>query len=582
MNKKYIGAFALAAMTLLSTGCSDFLDQDSRSNVSTDSFYKTSTGFESLTNSMYSSLRKIFSTTPNVFVGGTDLFGDGKSESIVYTYYTVNTDDGSILNFYTNCYKGIQLCNAVIYYSETTESGPKVAQFVAEARVIRAWYYFQLVQQFGGVPLSNDYYSGAVMEHPRASLQECYDFIISELEAAVNSSALLDYGAATSARANKRAANFLLAKAYLTRGWLNGQGDESIEASIAQSSDFANAEKYAKVAINGETPSLSIEDAFDIANESCGEFFWTVQYSYESVENPKSDGSAMMAQYGSYLGGAECPNNKSIDGSYSPLLWAHHQFDRGDGRYEQTFMLEFHGDGSTTALTSYFDYYNNPSSNICYYYAPWWATDEDIEAWKATKTESQLAGLKYISKTIADGGIAPSNGSPATYKDRRHMDLGVPCVRKFDDYTSTSIANRSTTCSMHDVSLCRLGEAYLIAAEAALQQGNAAGAATYINTLRKRPGTIKTGYEAAMTVNASDVNIDFILKERACELFGECVRWTDLKRTHKLIEYVKAHQEDDVNQSNLYGSDGSPRILRPYPQNALDLNNADVAQNPGW
>ena len=46
MNKKYIGAFALAAMTLLSTGCSDFLDQDSRSNVSTDSFYKTSTGFE--------------------------------------------------------------------------------------------------------------------------------------------------------------------------------------------------------------------------------------------------------------------------------------------------------------------------------------------------------------------------------------------------------------------------------------------------------------------------------------------------------------------------------------------------------
>jgi hypothetical protein len=50
MNKKYIGAFALAAMTLLSTGCSDFLDQDSRSNVSTDSFYKTSTGFESLTN----------------------------------------------------------------------------------------------------------------------------------------------------------------------------------------------------------------------------------------------------------------------------------------------------------------------------------------------------------------------------------------------------------------------------------------------------------------------------------------------------------------------------------------------------
>lgn len=242
-------------------------------------------------------------------------------------------------------------------------------------------------------------------------------------------------------------------------------------------------------------------------------------------------------------------------------------------------MLEFHGDGSTTAKTSYFDYYNDPESNICYYYAPWWATSDDTIAWKASKG-NQIAKLRYISMTIADGGIAPSNGSPATYKDRRHMDLGVPAIKKFDDYSATSIANRNTTCSMHDVPLCRLGEAYLIAAEAALMQSNASGAAAYINTLRKRPGTVKAGYEEAMTV--SNVNIDVILKERACELMGECVRWTDLKRTHNILSYVKAHQEDAIVESNLTGKDGKPRILRPYPQDALDLNMTDVAQNPGW
>lgn len=580
MKKIYLGIAALALTTL--TACSDFLDQDNRSDVPTEQFYATSTGFESLSNSMYSSLRTMFNMQPSMFVGGSDLYGDGKSESVDFTYFTLTTSNSTVEKFYSNAYKGIQLCNAVIHYSEKADCSTKASR-VAEARLIRAWYYFQLVQQFGGVPLSNDFYAGAVMSHERASLKDCYDFIISELKAVCEGSDLPDYGKSQSgARANKRAAQFFLAKAYLTRAWLNGQGDEAIEENIAQATDFADAEKYAKLAINNEIPSKSIETVFDIKNEADAEFFWSVQFSGDAVDNPKNDGSYMQAQFGAYLGGAECPNNKAIDGNYSPLLWMHKQFDRGDGRYEQTFMLEFHGDGSSTAKTSYFDYYNNPSSAICYYYSPWWATDEDIAAWE-TAHESQKSKSKFlVSKTIENGGIAPSNGAAETYKNRRHMDLGVPCIKKFDDYTATSIANRNSTCSMHDVALCRLGEAYLVAAEAALMQGHKDDAANYINTLRKRPGTIKAGYEAQMTVAAADMTIDYILKERACELAGELVRWTDLKRTHKTIEYVKAHQEDDVVESNLYGKDGKARILRPFPQSAIDLNKAEIQQNPGW
>lgn len=585
---KKINIIIVCTLAILSAGCSDYLDQDNRSNVSTD-FYNTTSGYQSLRNSMYSSLRSIYTASPNLFVGGTDIYGDGKSQSVEMTYYSYTTSNSSIATFYSDCYKGIQLCNSVIAYGETTASSSNVALYMAEARFIRAWYYFQLVQQFGGVPLSNEMYTTAAMSHPRNTLKECYDFIISELTDLASSSALPSDGGGNG-YVNKRAVEFFLAKAYLTRGWLNGQDYESQEDNIAESGDFQAALDHALLSINNEKPSKSIETLFDIANEGDPEFFWTVQYSSESVENPSSDGSRQMSQFGSYLGGSEYPLNKSIDGNYSPLLNLHQKFTRGDGRYEQTFMFELHGNNATNNFNGYFNYYTaKETTPIRVYYAPWWATDDDIEAWKqehASQTKWTTSDGNTvettISKTIAQGGIAPSNNAPASFEERRHMDEGTPCVRKFDDYSSSSIANRSSTCSMHDVSLARLGEAYLIAAEAYLKLGNTDKAAEMINTLRQRPGTIKAGYEEQMTVKASDVDIDFILDERARELLGEYVRWTDLKRTHKLFENIIKYQEDDVPESNLRGPDGAWKCLRPIPQSAIDLNKAEITQNPGY
>lgn len=187
-----------------------------------------------------------------------------------------------------------------------------------------------------------------------------------------------------------------------------------------------------------------------------------------------------------------------------------------------------------------------------------------------------------IAKTVADGGIDPITQKAETWAVRRTKDFGVPCIKKFDDYTAASRSNRSTQCSTHDVVVARLGEAYLIAAEACIQQGKTAQAATYINTLRKRPGTVKEGYEEAMTVKAADMNIDYLLKERACEMAGEYVRWFDLKRTHKLIEYVTRYNEDGVTEDQMKGDDGKYKILRPIPQDEIDKNQTVVTQNPGY
>lgn len=570
---KHLYIFALAA-SLAFTACSDFLEQDNKSNVPTEEFYNTANGFASLTNSAYSSLRTIYSAQPQLFVAGTDLYADGKSQGVVMGQYTFTTDEGIIKDFYDRCYKGIQLANSVIAYGETTEDNAQRLQYIDEARYLRAWWYFQLVQQFGPVALNTEMFESAVMSHERTDLATVYQFIIDEFTYLASAdSHLLERASSGVGRANKRVAAFYAAKAYLTRGWLDGTDYEAQEASIAQATDFDNAVTYARQAINGELPALSIEEAFDVNNEENDELFWSVQYSSSAVENPVDDGSYQQSQFGAYQGGSEKPRNKAIDGNFAPSLRLQQMYTRGDGRLEQTFMLEFH--------EAYFDWYTNPTSKILYYYAPAWATDEDIAAWRADdpngiKTET------IVSKTVAEGGIAPSNGQPASYKDRRTQDFGNAAIKKFDDYTETSIANRSTTCSMHDVVLARLGEAYLIAAEAYYKKGDMKQAAEMINNLRQRPGTIKSGYETAMHVDAADITIDFILDERARELAGEYVRWTDLKRTHKLIEYVTEYNEDGVKLSALTGPDGKYKILRPIPQAAIDLNQAHVEQNPGY
>ena len=85
-----------------------------------------------------------------------------------------------------------------------------------------------------------------------------------------------------------------------------------------------------------------------------------------------------------------------------------------------------------------------------------------------------------------------------------------------------------------------------------------------------------------MTVKADQLDIDYLLDERAREMAGEYVRWMDLKRTHKLVEYVVKYNEDGVTEAQMKGTDGKYKILRPIPQDAIDKNQTKIEQNPGY
>ena len=120
--------------------------------------------------------------------------------------------------------------------------------------------------------------------------------------------------------------------------------------------------------------------------------------------------------------------------------------------------------------------------------------------------------------------------------------------------------------------MMRLGDAYLLRAEARLKQNNTDGAAADINMIRRRSAV--AGMETAMEITAGDV--DFLLDERSREMYAEGHRWWTLARTGKLIERVRLHNPEGAPNIQDY------HIVRPIPQQQIDGTIGGYPQNPGY
>ncbi len=97
-----------------------------------------------------------------------------------------------------------------------------------------------------------------------------------------------------------------------------------------------------------------------------------------------------------------------------------------------------------------------------------------------------------------------------------------------------------------------------------MAEGYSAAAMTPLNTLRAARAIERKDNSLNAVFGTSTVDIDVILQERAIELCGEYTRWFDLKRTHKLIDYVKARN------AQASGNIALQHYYRPIPLNQMD------------
>ncbi|WP_431212041.1 RagB/SusD family nutrient uptake outer membrane protein [Puia sp. P3] len=219
MNKIFVWIMAAVAMTSV-TSCKKYLNETVVAGVSYQ-LYETPAGIEGALVSAYNTLRQDVEGE-NLLTfsdAGTDLFTNGSDGSTTWNQYlaTLSSLDPRAASFWDYHYSGIGQCNVTLDYlpkvTGMDDSRKKVIE--AETRFLRGWYYFDLVQHYGKVPLVLASTSKVTTDYKRAAVKDVYASILSDLKKAFDQ---LPVTPAQQGRATRAAAAQLLAKVYLARG----------------------------------------------------------------------------------------------------------------------------------------------------------------------------------------------------------------------------------------------------------------------------------------------------------------------------------------------------------------------------
>ncbi len=553
---------------LLPTGCNDFLDEKEMPRI-TYEFYKTKQGVIGAIDAVYSYMRfGVEGENVNILTElGTDLI-TGAEGALSYptNLYggTLKADYGYFYNFWDNHYKAIGVTNQVIQnLPEIDLTENERVAYLAEISFFRAYFYFDLVQHFGRIPLVLESVDEAKTDFKRASVSDIYNQIIHDLEIAEKGLPETATGKAT-----KYSAAHLLAKVYLTRASAvkedKGQRPNDADSALLYAQKVIESGKYELVE--------NFSDLWDMDNMGNKEVIFSVQFTTDKIYNG-SNGNKSHLYWGSWY---EDQNGMERDLENGRPYRFHRAtnkvmfelFDRkNDSRFYKSFKWVYYCNKRYTGRTGTLEvgdtaiYYSlntkDPDKNIPYTYFKW--NKEDVS------------------------------------KNNRYY----PPLLKYFDPKRAEINDQAGS---REWVRMRLGETYLIAAEAAGRKGDFDLAATYINEVRQRAAWkdgeekmsqywVEEGGEYGNTdstydeikVTAADISsnfIDFMLDERGRGLLGEYMRWEDLVRCEKLYEYVTAHNPDAKDNIQPYHK------LRPIPQRHIDRINPkgsnEEEQNEGY
>ena len=221
--KKIITYLGLAALLVLGTfqSCKDtFLDATNPNQLSVGTFFTSENDAINATNSIYAALQQedtykrkyffLFDLLSDDIRGNDPLYADGQT----LTAYSFNAGSDTVLSLWRGLYRGIQRSNFVLDNLGRLPASATTKRLAAEAQFLRALYYFDLVVNYGGVPLQLKTFSTESGGKERATPAAVWTQIETDLKAA--ETALPEaYSGNDLGRATRLSAKALLGKSYL-------------------------------------------------------------------------------------------------------------------------------------------------------------------------------------------------------------------------------------------------------------------------------------------------------------------------------------------------------------------------------
>lgn len=640
------GIAALSAMTLSS--CSDVLEEQPRSGYD-PTYFTTEDGVKGGLTSLYAHLRNIYGQAYyfTSCEAGTDEYtwghsADGNQKDIDMsgvgnlTSTTVRSDA-----LWGQAFTEINTASAVIENASAVGISPAL---VAEARFFRGFYYFNLVQTFGGVPL--DLGSGELKANAstqrvskRNTVDEVYEkAIFPDLKIAADS---LGVNQRVVGAVTQTTARLYLAKAYLTYAWWL-ENPNNIDTYPATSKrDKNKAQEYYNLAYETVVEALKSPGSYKLQDTYMDVNFWQNDRNAEWLL--WADHTVNSDQYnggGLGWGNGGAPENfagwftqwnysgdlqgKFADGSngnpvmreacqalgrpwtrMAPIPDALKKFtdvdkdSRWDGTFTTQYRCNFAKGGNANDYVTgangsqikngetFLKFLSYDDPNVAYTPA-----NGNINAGEMPGENAFVINISDISR----------QAYPGVWKHVGH---------RTDRKEATQLGNPNGS-SPRPFVIAKFSEFYFIGAEAAVKLNKNAEARELINEIRGRAGKWKTnfndytylcsntGYDKLPIVKdysqelkdatPETITIEYILDERLREYWGEGYRWFDLARTQTWEKLAGVYHIADANgreAKEVKRDIKKHYYLRPIPQGQLDalqMSEEEKAafQNPGY
>lgn len=496
---------------------------------------------------------------------GTDVASPGGIQGVeipFFKYEDLNPENAGVNYMWSQCYRIINNANNAL----KAIGGEGDPAKIGEARFFRGYTYHMLATLYGDVPLLTEPTSTARTDFERTPRAQVDEQIVEDLKYAAENLPDIDKLVSES-RVSKYMAMQTLGEVYLRIG--KPELAEPVLTEIINSGKFSLVSERYGIEFNKSKPGDYFHDMFIYGNQrrSQGntETIWTFELEYTKnvaggFTNAPQHRRVWVPAYHNVPGMAYQVNDPS-EGMISVYG------GRGNGRMRPSNWVKYqlYGEGDM----------RNSEFNITrhfHYNAPNWSATIGIDA-KGFRVPADSPNA-VTTRTV-------KTGDPVINAPGDTLESMFPYTRKWDSFDPAD--GWGWTC-IKDFPMMRLGETYLLRAEACLENGNPAGAAADINILRDRAfkqARLEAANPNLGKVSAGEIDFDFILDERARELFAEENRRLTLMRTGTLIERAKLNTESTI-KGTISGLD--PRILLfPIPLSEIQRNkDVEWENNPGY